>query len=259
MTSTDEYTSRIFLECRNTYSLAKRLSSATSPNAVAVDLGLNVGGFPIEFSKYFKRIISVEPSSFCIEQARKNFSLSGVDNVEVIQRAISDTSGDTINLHRVYVDGKFESKDFTIINFDNSLVADSGYRGNLGEVEETCETINFTELLSMTSVTSIDFLKVDIEGAEFDALIGQDLSMVSAIVAEVHYSFLGREKVVALVNHLLKYFEFVNQEDEEKFLTSWPPPSILKMVKWENISRRKRMKLRLISKIRKLVLRVRAS
>jgi len=77
---------------------------------------------------------------------------------------------------------------------------------------EQCEsyhnvfTISLEGLYDFFGLDYIDFLKVDIEGSEFDFLLDKDLSRIGALALEMHGT-LGEELKVKLKSHLSEFFD----------------------------------------------------
>lgn len=259
----DIYFNRMIVEAKDSYNLVKFLQVSSWPSKyfwgkeskelTAVNLGANVGAFEVTYSKYFDRIVAVEPSSVCIRLAQGNFDQRGINNVDFFHYAVTDVTGNSVPLYKVYSNGISESKDFTTTKFDPELSKKNGYKGSLGEIEENCNSITFKDLLRLANVTQIDFLKVDIEGGEYLALINQDLRMVTGFVAEIHYSFLGKHRVRHLVRHLKKFFVFCDENDEDLFLYEWPPPQILNMINYSKLTPLVSLKLSLLLKMKSLL------
>jgi FkbM family methyltransferase len=256
------YLNQMIIEARETYDLAKFLSIAKLPTQyfwrteskklTAVNLGANVGAFEVVYSRYFDRIIAVEPSSVCIRLTKENLDYHGINNVDFFHAAVTDVSGNIVPLYKVYSNGISESKDFTTTKFDPELSKKNGYQGVLQGIEENCNSITLKDILRSANIKQIDFLKVDIEGGEYLALINQDLGMVTGLVAEIHYSFLGEQKVRDLVLHLKNFLSFLDENDEDRFLHTWPPPQILRMVNYSKLTLCVRLKLSLLLKIKLL-------
>lgn len=214
-------------ETKASYWLARHIKSPRASRRVAIDLGLNIGSFPLVFGKHFGEILAVDASSSCLVSAKEN--LRKLKQVKYVHAALAGQSGKQVALRRIYVENRWDSKDLTTTEFDEVTSRETGYRGVPGEVEETVETLSFSDLLEKHDLGRVDFLKVDIEGAEFETFIDADISKVQALVMEVHYSFLGQEKVRLLVGHLLEELEFVDSVDRRLFLECWPPPDLLIM------------------------------
>lgn len=118
-----------------------------------IDAGANIGFFTILLSKLVGEtghVIAVEPSPRNLAKLRANIELNGCTNVEVIDKALSDKSGEMI---------KF---------YENPL--DSGMDGCAGE------KASFEVLTTTLDALCLDktprLLKLDIEGSETQALRG---------------------------------------------------------------------------------------
>ena len=98
----------------------------------------------------------------------------------------------------------------------------------------------------MSTGSPVDFLKCDIEGAEYETFMNQDLNSVNFMVLELHYTALGRKKVNELIAHFKKYFDYFHPEDREKF-HSWPPPEILRLINKRHPSKLLRISGKLVS------------
>lgn len=218
---------RLVKESRSSYWLARYASRGKKGPTIAIDMGMNVGSFAYVYGDFFDDLVGIDASSKCISLAQQN--LHHLNNVKYVHAALDSESGRLVHLRRVYVSEKWESKDLTTFQFDPEASRQAGYLGELGEIEETTASISFGDLLGQIEHKRVNFLKVDIEGAEYQTLIGADLNCVDALVMEVHHTFLGKAKVRELVTHMLKHLQFVDSRDEARFVHSWPPPDLLVM------------------------------
>ena len=199
-----------------------------SQGGVALDLGLNVGAFPLSYATQFQQIVAVEASSRCIDIATANLASAGVENVRILHRALGAESGKNVELRRVYVGETYESKDFSTALVSNHDLDQTDYPGRFGEVEEVVQSIDWFDLVADIGAERIAFLKCDIEGSEFDLLAGADLSMVDCLVLELHYTFLGRDRSETLIGHLNRTHRLLGmRESRHVRRRTWPPPSIL--------------------------------
>jgi FkbM family methyltransferase len=126
------------------------------PGKIALDLGANQGIFSCAFGAAVGkagRVIAVEPIPRQAERLRKNIALNGFDQCSVVQKAISDRTG---------------AARLGIAHGDTaaSIVADEG------DAYIDVETISVDEIVSSFSLPRVDFIKLDVEGAELLALQG---------------------------------------------------------------------------------------
>lgn len=130
------------------------------------------------------KILAIEPDLNAFRRLRKLATLLPTKNVELFNLAVGSVPG-TANL--------YSPNSHTISNF---VIASSAYSDEFTTVE--VDTID--NICHSVGITSLDYLKMNIEGAEFDALLGVQDVEVSHYCISCH-DFLGvdfatREKVV---------------------------------------------------------------
>lgn len=191
---------------------------------VCVDLGSHIGTFAKHYANQFSRVYCYEPSKECFDQSVQY--LKDSSNVILHNSGISRNSGEKLTLREITVNGISEAKDLTAVEWDPKGLGD--FQGKLGKVHGESDSVSWASISKEIS-EPIYFLKCDIEGGEYNALIAADLSNVTFLAMELHYSALGEQKVNHLVSHLLEYFDPLNPTNVED-LRNWPPPSMVYMV-----------------------------
>ena len=161
-----------------------------SKKPIAVDVGSNVGAFPIVNHNKFFKVICYEPSSYSFNECRKN--VNDLKNVEVFNFAVSDKSNNIVKL-KSYKLGNVSGNASTL---DSDLWDDTQC--------EMINTISLEDIFINNNLSKIDYLKVDCEGGEYDFLINKDLSKIDYIAIEIHIQL--NEKAFELINYLDKYF-----------------------------------------------------
>jgi FkbM family methyltransferase len=203
----------------------RRFKKFLKKEFVALDLGGNVGGFSIVFSKNFSRIFSVEPSSRNVQLSNDAFNYLGIQKTTILNRALASDDEREILLHRILdANGNYRNSDFTTTDYVS--------KESIREIEEKVRSISIAGVMALIG-TRIDFCKCDVEGAEYEGFLGQDLSQINFLVMELHYDALGQIKTRELINHLEKYFDYYRSYDKNRF-ESWPPPQILRMINKSN-------------------------
>lgn len=163
---------------------------------LVVDIGANVGGFYEAWKHRFQKWIAVEASKWNCEMYKQN---TGRD-VE-INKAVWNKSGELLKLQSYIVDDKdTESGSFGVTGF----VSEKNGHGWQGDWEEV-QTISFDEIFGKDEV---GLLKIDCEGAEYEFLMGKDLSKIKWITGEFH-NFLGGVKHKKLFTHIANTHEEV--------------------------------------------------
>jgi FkbM family methyltransferase len=145
------------------YELSKvRLFASTIQSGMTVfDIGAHAGYYTLIASKLVGgsgHVVAFEPAPRNLRYLRRHLSLNQVSNVSVLEVAVSDRAGV----------GRF----------------DVGAESSLGRLDPAgtldVRTITLDELVTRGSVPTPHVLKLDIEGAESDALVG-----AAAILREV--------------------------------------------------------------------------
>jgi FkbM family methyltransferase len=126
------------------------------PGDVMLDLGANQGIYCCAFGAAVGpsgRVIAVEPIPRQAQRLNANIALNGFDHCTALQKAISDRPG-TATLGIAHGDTAA-----SIVAEDNS-------------VSIQVETTSVDEIVSQFHLSRVDFIKLDVEGAEKLALLG---------------------------------------------------------------------------------------
>ena len=131
---------------------------------VVADVGANMGYYSFYFYKKFSarsRIYAFEPSVSILDVLRKNISHNGIQNVEIVEAACSDKSGEV-----EFFIGQNHHESSMLNNW-----AENAEKGTLTKVRAT----SIDEFFGKEGVDSFpDLIKMDIEGAGVYALKGCD-------------------------------------------------------------------------------------
>jgi len=129
------------------------------PGDVVLDCGANIGVFVrAALDAGAKTIVAIEPAPENIECLRRNFK-SDIDSGRVI----------------VYPKGVWDKDDFLTLNVDDHNSAADSFVINPAGSHQSGEKLPLTtidKLVAELNLPSVDFIKMDIEGAEVKALNG---------------------------------------------------------------------------------------
>jgi FkbM family methyltransferase len=135
------------------------LRTLIRPNQNCVDAGGSFGWYTVLLSNLVGEqgtIYSFEPLPQNYAQLGYNISLNGCRNVVLEQYALAEVSGDRdLFLPDIGVSGSFQLHDY-VSNYERV----------------TCKTITLDEYCRKNNINQIDFIKADIEGAEWLMLKG---------------------------------------------------------------------------------------
>lgn len=182
------------------------VSEFSGKNAeLVIDIGANEGFYTLKIKENNPecKIIAVEPNPYVFEVLKKNVDSNQLKNVTLVNMAISSSVG-VMNMEIIREIGAIGAKDLGIIErpwlrdkFIEKVVVDA---------------ITFDILCKKFYISSIDILKIDVEGMEVEILTSIDglLKNVHKIVLERHSKEL-REAVVTLLKNY--HFTLVHEED----------------------------------------------
>ena len=140
---------------------------------VVVDIGAHIGAFAVRASRLAHR-----GQVFAYEASRKNYAvlkenrqLNGLENLHIENSAVSDRRG----------------------RMPFYTPAQNGGLGSLLQTTsifmEAVQAIPFADIIAEHGIEQIDFLKLDVEGAEYDILLNcpdETLAKVRRVVMEYH-------------------------------------------------------------------------
>ena len=170
---------------------------------VIFDIGANVGFATLYFRRRFPeaRIITVEADPRTYQRMARN--LEGLADVTPLNLALAGVD-DLVTFHSAA-----------------TSIGSSLARRSDADTAVTVPGRRLQTLMEETRTTRIDLLKLDIEGAEFEALAGAPLERVSELIAEIHHDLGGGDEQT--VRELLDGFELKIEPGPSPIVTSSTP------------------------------------
>lgn len=137
------------------YEMTKRraFEKEIPSGAVLYDIGANVGYFSLLAAKLAGpegRVYAFEPLPRNIEYLEKHIKINKFENIEVVDAAVSDHGGEA--------------------HFDLGASSAMGHLAETGGI--TVRMVALDEMLEAGDIRPPDYIKVDVEGAEYEALKG---------------------------------------------------------------------------------------
>lgn len=155
-------------------------------NMVVIDAGANVGLATQYFYDHCKQIISIEPSPENFEALAKNKEFNKWDKVKLYNAALANHDGNAK------------------LNINCGNRTSNSITNEYGHGSENVEAITIETIFKENKLDSVDFLKMDIEGAEDQVIESPGFAEVApkikAMVVEYHNG--GWERLHALVTGL---------------------------------------------------------
>ncbi|MFX1315207.1 MAG: FkbM family methyltransferase [Promethearchaeota archaeon] len=161
---------------------------------IILDIGASIGWYTCKVSKLVGdngKIIAIEPNQRNYEYLKKNIEINNLNNIITINKGVWSSKkeliflckgyGSTLEFNRVFEN---KSRNFITINVD---------------------TID--NIISELKLTKINLIKMDIEGAEIEAILGakyviNNFKMLKLIIAAYHKNQKGLESFKILVPYL---------------------------------------------------------
>lgn len=173
-----------------------------SSNPLIIDCGCNYGTSILYFKSIYPKaeIIGFEPDPYIFNIAKKNIGEYGLENVTLINKGLW--------------------KEVSTLAFYSER-ADGGRLGFTGDNSEHEKIEVETTILSkFLSDRKVDFLKIDIEGAELEVLLECEVYLVNVSYLFVEYhSFIGKEQQLNELLSILtrnKFRYLINSISESK-------------------------------------------
>jgi FkbM family methyltransferase len=182
-----------------------------------IELGAHIGYISLYFSKLAGpsgKLYVFEPGANNLPYTRANLANSKIKNIELIEKAVSDENG-TATFYLENITGQSNSlvKDYRVTKKIQSKTFTS-LQKNAVEVE----TIRLDDFVKQRNIKKLDFVKIDIEGAEYMAIMG-----MQQILDELRPTMMIEvtENHVALFQ-LLKEKGYVIVDEYSKLVTEQP-------------------------------------
>lgn len=158
-----------------------------------LDIGASIGWYTCKIAKDVGengRIIAVEPNPVNYYYLEKNITLNNLNNVTLLNIGVWNTRKELNLLSKGY---------------GSSLIFHKDLKNRKELVKIKVDTID--KIVSELKIDKLDLIKMDIEGAEIEALIGarnilQDFNMLRLVIAAYHKNDKGIENYKILVPYL---------------------------------------------------------
>jgi FkbM family methyltransferase len=181
--------------------LVMALWSLLEPGATFVDVGANEGYFSVIASTLVGsagRVIAVEPQQRLRNVLERNFDLNDIRNVTVVDRAISNTRASaTLHLSPDMNTGSTALRQTTAYSTEQVQV----------------DTMTLSDLVHDYAIDRIDLMKMDIEGFEYEAILGSPElfreQRIKALALELHpRALVARGHTAEGIVHMLKSYGY---------------------------------------------------
>lgn len=145
---------------------------------VTVDIGANIGLVTHFLSRFSKKVYSVEPSEQHYKCLEKLIEMNQLSNVFPIKNALSD-----------------KCETMTFYHNQNSTMFSLIPNVTDGSEPENVEAVDIETLWKKNKIGDVDFVKLDVEGSEFDVVGSEAFEKISPHIKSImieHHAWSGR-------------------------------------------------------------------
>lgn len=165
-----------------------------------IDVGCSRGFFTLfllAINNSDSKGICIDPFDYALDDLSEILKLNKFKNVEIIKGAVSDKAGEKIFIRNI--DNPSES---SIIK-KNSHENERGFFSNSYTIDQL--------IYSMKIIQSVEFIKIDAEGAEFEILKGSEKTLKN-MMPIIYLEITRKEKEIRdlLLNNNYSLFHFFN-------------------------------------------------
>lgn len=157
---------------------------------VCIDGGANQGIYTVAFGHYVGpagKVVAVEPMTYAIPLIENNCALNNIANVEIVNAGLSDEDGEAT------------------LDYNTGAGGASIVHNRAGPAKERIKCRTIDTLTTELDLNRVDFIKLDIEGAEEKALKGSRQTIAANHPIIVLESSEKQGKVDALQEELRHY------------------------------------------------------
>jgi FkbM family methyltransferase len=152
------------------HEMLETLDSYLPRNGIFLDIGANEGFFTLYASQHAREVIAIEPQKRAAECIRNNLKINDITNANIHEFALGKTE---------------ELRDFHLANDTNT--GSSGFvnmvRYNIPVAKIEVKTLD--ALMEKLGWPSIDLAKIDIEGAEYELLLGATKTLSKGLIKNI--------------------------------------------------------------------------
>lgn len=175
----------------------EKFTSHLNSSTVVWDIGAHAGFFAMACAKRCAHVVACEPDARNIAFLRRHITLNGLNNISIVEAAISNIHGGQVS-------------------FGGS---DSSYQGQIGGQGNFVQTASIDALINF-GFPPPNIVKMDIEGAEGDALNGAHQTLIDQrpkMLIATHSSELAVQ-----CSEILRRFNY--DVDQLNVATIWAVP-----------------------------------
>ena len=187
-----------FVQGRYEPDTVELISARLTKGDVAYDVGAHVGYLTILMANLVGnegKVIAFEPRPVNYSYLTKHLRINNVGNVECIKKGVSDVAG--------------------VVTFDSNTGTGTGQISSKGNI--SIETICLDDEIDNSRLPPPNFIKMDIEGGEVDALKGSH-NLLTKYKPILHISTHGEDIHAQCIEYIKQHGYSIEIEDRHGFV-----------------------------------------
>jgi|GEM_PF-4960217 FkbM family methyltransferase len=160
---------------------------------VFIDAGAHIGKYSIMLSPRFRKVLAVEANPETFKLLEENIRLNKATNVKAINRALWCEDGKQLEFF-------ITKTNVGASSLKRELIAEEGLTIDR---KISVYTITLDTLLKKEGIKDVDLMKLDVEGAEYEAL--QGLNLDEHAVKKIIYEAFNQEYYDKVTSYLQKF------------------------------------------------------
>jgi FkbM family methyltransferase len=198
----------VFFLVHETYEIEHVLSNLINRDTVFVDIGAYLGLHTVYACRRARRVLAVEPNPMALIYLRANIALNNCSNVIIAPKAVSNKQGMVrLRMPRPAKKGQVPGSASIVWSFEETLEID-------------VETDTLDNIVDEVGLDTVDFIKIDVEGAEGLVIKGSEktLRKAKALLIEVwpeniwiigHLQGLGYRLMTVIGHNIYKNYNYL--------------------------------------------------
>lgn len=168
------------------------IKDSLKSESIFVDIGANIGQHSLFASRFAKKVYSFEPIGKIYQQFMESISLNGFDNIQVQNYALGNQE---ITLP-IYGNAN---------NMGASSVVSTENRKKIQDIEVK----RFDDVSEALGIERVNFIKIDVEGYEFDVLLGakQSIQKFHPILLIEFSPYFYKQIDITISNKIIEFLE----------------------------------------------------
>jgi FkbM family methyltransferase len=167
----------------------------TKRNNTYLDIGVNIGTHSIVYSKTFNKVLAFEPDKYNYNQSKENLMINKITNVDLCNKALG-----------------------SVHSFVKTVQHNNHSRGCINTVVTNNEADTEQITLDSLNLNDIDFIKIDVEGNEFDVIKGATKTIQrNKPIIEFEYNGLAKTLCNVEYSDIELYLNSIGYVFDKKF------------------------------------------